>query len=61
LETSIAGLGLPPACKGRGGGYDVGYGVYDWYDPGEFDQRSTTGWAAMPVSSNGRFTLARTV
>lgn len=27
---------MPPAYKGNGGGYDVGYGVYDHYDLGEF-------------------------
>ena len=32
---------LPPAYKGHVGGYDVGYGVYDMYDLGEFDQRGT--------------------
>ena len=32
---------LPPAYKGHVGGYDVGYGVYDMYDLGEFDQKGT--------------------
>lgn len=32
---------LPPAFKGAAGGYDVGYGVYDLYDLGEFDQKGT--------------------
>ena len=32
---------LPPAYKGSGGVYDVGYGVYDLYDLGEFDQKGT--------------------
>ncbi len=31
---------LPPAYKGTGRG-DVGYGVYDLYDLGEFDQKGT--------------------
>ena len=30
---------LPPAYKGQGGRHDVGYGVYDLYDLGEFDQK----------------------
>jgi alpha-amylase len=30
---------LPPAYKGQGGIHDVGYGVYDMYDLGEFDQK----------------------
>ena len=41
----LAGLGigqvwLPPAYKGTSQG-DVGYGVYDLYDLGEFDQKGT--------------------
>lgn len=32
---------LPPAYKGASGKYDVGYGVYDVYDLGEFDQKGS--------------------
>ena len=32
---------LPPAYKGNAGINDVGYGVYDTYDLGEFDQKGT--------------------
>ena len=32
---------LPPAYKGAGGKYDTGYGVYDLYDLGEFDQKES--------------------
>lgn len=32
---------LPPAYKGAAGIHDVGYGVYDLYDLGEFDQKGT--------------------
>lgn len=32
---------LPPAYKGQAGINDVGYGVYDTYDLGEFDQKDT--------------------
>lgn len=32
---------LPPACKAQGGSHDVGYGIYDLYDLGEFDQKGT--------------------
>lgn len=32
---------LPPAYKGTGGANDVGYGVYDLYDLGEFDQKGS--------------------
>lgn len=32
---------LPPAYKGADGSKDVGYGVYDLYDLGEFDQKGS--------------------
>lgn len=32
---------LPPACKAAGGIHDVGYGCYDLYDLGEFDQKGS--------------------
>lgn len=32
---------LPPAYKGQAGVNDVGYGVYDLYDLGEFEQKGT--------------------
>lgn len=37
----ITGVWLPPAYKGHQGKEDVGYGVYDLYDLGEFDQKGT--------------------
>ena len=40
-NKGITALWLPPAYKGEGGGYDVGYGVYDMFDLGEFDQKGT--------------------
>ena len=40
-EAGITALWLPPAYKGTGGGNDVGYGVYDMYDLGEFDQKGS--------------------
>ena len=40
-EAGISALWLPPAYKGIGGGTDVGYGVYDLYDLGEFDQKGS--------------------
>lgn len=36
--AGFTGVWLPPAYKGVGGGRDVGYGAYDLYDLGEFDQ-----------------------
>ena len=40
-KAGITALWLPPAYKGSGGGYDVGYGVYDLYDLGEFEQKGS--------------------
>lgn len=39
--AGITALWLPPATKGAGGVNDVGYGPYDLYDLGEFDQKGT--------------------
>ena len=40
-EAGITALWLPPAYKGAAGGADVGYGVYDMYDLGEFNQKGS--------------------
>ncbi len=40
-RAGFTAIWLPPAYKGHVGGYDVGYGVYDMYDLGEFDQKGT--------------------
>ena len=40
-SLGITGVWLPPAYKGSAGINDVGYGVYDLYDLGEFDQKGT--------------------
>ena len=40
-EIGINYIWLPPAYKGTGGKEDVGYGVYDLYDLGEFDQKGS--------------------
>ena len=40
-QSGITSLWLPPAYKGTGGGMDVGYGVYDIFDLGEFDQKGS--------------------
>ncbi|WP_455137542.1 alpha-amylase [Thermophilibacter sp.] len=37
----ITAVWLPPAYKGEKGASDVGYGVYDTYDLGEFDQKGS--------------------
>ena len=40
-QAGITSVWLPPAYKGTAGGYDVGYGVYDLFDLGEFDQKGS--------------------
>jgi alpha-amylase len=40
-DAGFTSLWLPPAYKGVGGSSDVGYGVYDLYDLGEFDQKGS--------------------
>lgn len=40
-DIGITALWLPPACKATHGIYDVGYGIYDLFDLGEFDQKGT--------------------
>ena len=40
-NIGITHLWLPPAYKGVGGKDEVGYGVYDLYDLGEFDQKGS--------------------
>ena len=41
FNLGITALWLPPAYKGLQGKDEVGYGVYDVYDLGEFDQKGT--------------------
>lgn len=40
-RLGITSLWLPPAYKGAEGKEDVGYGVYDLYDLGEFEQKGS--------------------
>ncbi len=40
-DLGITAAWLPPAYKGINGGYGVGYGPYDLFDLGEFDQKGT--------------------
>lgn len=40
-KTGFTAVWLPPAYKGANGVNDVGYGVYDVYDLGEFNQKGT--------------------
>jgi alpha-amylase len=37
----VTSVWLPPAYKATGGAADVGYGVYDLFDLGEFDQKGS--------------------
>lgn len=40
-HEGITAVWMPPAYKGEGGANDVGYGVYDTFDLGEFDQKGS--------------------
>ena len=40
-EVGITSVWLPPAYKGANGENDTGYGVYDLFDLGEFDQKGS--------------------
>lgn len=40
-KAGITAVWLPPAYKGVGGANDVGYGVYDLFDLGEFQQKDS--------------------
>lgn len=40
-RAGFTALWLPPAYKGSSGNHDVGYGVYDLFDLGEFDQKGS--------------------
>ncbi|ULQ60996.1 alpha-amylase [Brucepastera parasyntrophica] len=40
-RDGFTGVWIPPAYKGSSGKYDVGYGVYDLFDLGEFRQKGT--------------------
>ena len=40
-KKGVTAVWFPPASKGERGGADVGYGSYDLYDLGEFDQKGS--------------------
>ena len=40
-RTGFNMVWMPPATKGAGGVFDVGYGAYDLYDLGEFNQKGS--------------------
>lgn len=40
-KMALTAVWLPPAYKGSAGADDVGYGTYDLYDLGEFEQKNT--------------------
>ena len=40
-RAGLTALWLPPAFKGMDGSRDVGYGAYDLYDLGEFNQKGS--------------------
>ena len=55
-EIGITSVWMPPAYKGSAGIEDVGYGVYDLWDLGEFDQRG-----AVPTKYGTRREFAAAV
>jgi alpha-amylase len=40
-SKGVTAIWFPPCYKGAGGGLDVGYGTYDLFDLGEFDQQNS--------------------
>lgn len=40
-EAGITSVWLPPAYKGAAGADDTGYGVYDLFDLGEYNQKGS--------------------
>lgn len=40
-SRGVTGVWIPPAYKGAAGEHDQGYGVYDLFDLGEFEQKGT--------------------
>ncbi|MEO0801501.1 MAG: alpha-amylase, partial [Cyanobacteria bacterium J06642_2] len=40
-DRGVTAIWFPPPYKGNSGGFDVGYGVYDLFDLGEFNQKNT--------------------
>ena len=46
----ITDIWFPPAYKGAGGKYDVGYSAYDLYDLGEFDQKGIRVYADIVLN-----------
>ena len=56
LNRGITSVWLPPAYKGTQGVMDVGYGVYDLWDLGEFDQRG-----GIPTKYGTRRELSSTI
>ena len=40
-QAGFTSVWMPPACKGAGGAEDVGYGIYDLFDLGDFDQKGS--------------------
>jgi alpha-amylase len=40
-KQGFTAIWIPPCSKGSGGGIDVGYGQYDLFDLGEFNQKGS--------------------
>lgn len=55
-EMGVTQVWLPPGYKGQAGRNDVGYGVYDLYDLGEFHQK---GSVAAKYSTREQYPFCR--
>lgn len=53
-DIGVDGVWFPPPSKGMGGGFDVGYTPYDYYDLGEYDSRG-----GDVTSGTGAYTRTR--
>ena len=59
-EAGFSAVWIPPAYKGVNGANDAGYGVYDLFDLGEFDQKGSVptkyciGWTRMGPKEDPR-------
>lgn len=54
-KIGVSGVWIPPCCKSTSP-YDVGYGVYDLFDLGEFDQKG-----GVPTKYGDKKTLVRAI
>ena len=54
-DLGFSTIWFPPAFKGTSGGEGEGYGIYDLYDLGEFDQK---GWVRTKYGTRQEYVNA---